>query len=421
MARSDNVKITRTLVGERAKKRGKRRPSKKGPVLVRGPGGRPLVSPNHRGGPSPCEAKTPVRHGGVVKRSPPSPFVAGGAAVAQKKPLDTSSGRPRAAADVEVTLSELSALPLSLGTTGRALLVYHRPEEVFHNIARHMAANFPPSWHVEIVPSAAIPDLRGYEVVTLIRWRAASNVLPLLPKEAVLVLCVYSHYLWKRHRTEFDTAVERADIITGASQLLVEELREVLGRPIEYMSDGVDARMFTPSVNRLKSPVLRVGWAGNSKVARGVKNLQKLEEAAAQVSGVELVVADIARKRIPYVAMPEWYRGLSAIVCVSTSEGTPNPIMEGAASGLPYISTPVGLVPEIHACSQGGVLILEDSVAGIVEALETFKACAALHRKWGRKNREVMQRSWSWASRFHGLVERIGRICDLRRSISSGG
>ncbi|WZB73295.1 glycosyltransferase family 4 protein [Achromobacter xylosoxidans] len=44
--------------------------------------------------------------------------------------------------------------------------------------------------------------------------------------------------------------------------------------------------------------------------------------------------------------MPAYYNSLDLYVCPSAIEGTPNPVLEAMACGVPVISTDVGIVPK---------------------------------------------------------------------------
>lgn len=50
---------------------------------------------------------------------------------------------------------------------------------------------------------------------------------------------------------------------------------------------------------------------------------------------------------IPHQNLPEWYRAATLQVLPSRSEGVPNVLLEGMATGLPFVASAVGGVPEI--------------------------------------------------------------------------
>jgi len=274
-----------------------------------------------------------------------------------------------------------------------------------------MAEQLAPFAAVEVCPTRVIPqDLSPYSMIILVRWKAAYAVLDRIPDSCKLVLCFYSHYLWRTYKKEFDAAVARADVITGSSKLLVADIQKETGRKVEYLSDGVDTEVFHPGDRVVGSgPTIRIGWAGNSKEARTIKNLTLLRSAVAHVPNVELVIADIATcDRLPFTSMPAWYQQLDVIVCVSKTEGTPNPALEGAASGLAIISTRVGIVPEFLEESGGGVLLDSASQADIVRGLQELVQKRGLLQHWGRKNRETTLRSWTWEKRLVPIKSIVG-------------
>lgn len=50
--------------------------------------------------------------------------------------------------------------------------------------------------------------------------------------------------------------------------------------------------------------------------------------------------------------MPGFYNSIDCYICGSSSEGTPNPVLEAMACGIPVISTNVGIVPEVFGTKQ---------------------------------------------------------------------
>ena len=55
--------------------------------------------------------------------------------------------------------------------------------------------------------------------------------------------------------------------------------------------------------------------------------------------------------------MPDYYQELDVCVIVSTEEGTPRPILEGMASGVPLITTDVGIAKEAFGPKQQEFII----------------------------------------------------------------
>ncbi|MDM3318227.1 glycosyltransferase [Citrobacter sp. Ce006] len=126
--------------------------------------------------------------------------------------------------------------------------------------------------------------------------------------------------------------------------------------PSVLAEDGVNLKLFYPigleRFNNIESRTLRVGWAGNSKWAgevedfKGYHSLLKpaVEQLQSEGLNIELVLADRQLGFIPHDEMVNYYSQIDVYVCPSKIEGTPNPVLESMACGVPVISTDVGVV-----------------------------------------------------------------------------
>lgn len=135
-------------------------------------------------------------------------------------------------------------------------------------------------------------------------------------------------------------------------------------RPDAYTPDGVDLDIFKPTtslVDKYKSLNKReviVGWAGNSNWDNDLKGLHTIIVPAVEAlkkSGysIKLLTSDrVENKPLPFDRMPDFYNSIDCYLCGSSSEGTPNPVLEAMACGIPVISTNVGIVPEVFGNKQ---------------------------------------------------------------------
>ena len=148
-----------------------------------------------------------------------------------------------------------------------------------------------------------------------------------------------------------------------------EKLNKILAAIPDYpepfcnTEDGVDLEFFTPAnVERFykEKDEIIVGWVGNSKWGgdgidhKGIETIiepviQSLREEGYSVRGH---YADRHVKWIPHSEMNDYYNSIDIYVCASDIEGTPNPVMEAMACGLPIISTNVGIVPDVFGSFQ---------------------------------------------------------------------
>lgn len=161
--------------------------------------------------------------------------------------------------------------------------------------------------------------------------------------------------------------------------------------PSQLAQDGVDLTVFRPRnlsrFNELGSRALRIGWVGNSKWAaekedvKGLLSIIKPAIAQLQHEGllIETYFADRQEAFIPHSEMPDYYAKLDVYVCASKIEGTPNPVLEAMACGVPIITTDVGVVSEVLGTEQRKLIVQDRSV-------DAFKS----------KIREVYERRESW-------------------------
>lgn len=110
---------------------------------------------------------------------------------------------------------------------------------------------------------------------------------------------------------------------------------------------------------------LVVGWVGNSNWNIKYQDFKGFHTILEPVinSLIEegyYIVRNYADKNIVFRTneqMPAYYESIDVCVVVSTFEGTPRPIIEGMACGVPIISTNVGIVPEVFGPHQKGYIL----------------------------------------------------------------
>jgi glycosyltransferase involved in cell wall biosynthesis len=84
------------------------------------------------------------------------------------------------------------------------------------------------------------------------------------------------------------------------------------------------------------------------------------------------------------------------VICTSRHEGTPNPILEGLASGLAVVSTPVGMTPELIRRGAAISLIEGDSNALFSELkkLAELKSAEKLHTIQIQNRNTALKYDW---------------------------
>jgi len=177
--------------------------------------------------------------------------------------------------------------------------------------------------------------------------------------------------------------------------------------------DGVDLGLFTPTNRSAQwsgSGPLVLGWVGNSKWAAELddfKGLHTIIEPAvrklrAEGLPIETNWCDKHVKYTPHRLMPDYYRSIDLLLCASKIEGTPNPVLEAMASGVPVISTNVGIVPEAFGPLQRNFILENRSVDDIVGAIRTMHQDRDIMRQCAEENMRSI-REWSWSIRIEAF------------------
>lgn len=223
------------------------------------------------------------------------------------------------------------------------------------------------------------------------------------------------------------------DLISGytvSSRRLMAIYRRLSGipDPVALTEDGVDLSLFRPiNLQRFQSLGRRamiIGWAGNSKWSsergedfKGLHTVLRpaVQELRDEGLDIRLELADRQQRQIPHAEMPEYYAQLDLYVCASRMEGTPNPVLEAAACGVPILSTDVGVVPEVFGSDPFGAILPERSVPALKRAIRRrYHASALRTRLSSSYNLRRIQR-WGWdgkAEQFRTFFRHIAGLQD---------
>ncbi len=201
----------------------------------------------------------------------------------------------------------------------------------------------------------------------------------------------------------------------------------MLRPPSAIIEDGVDTEIFVPmNLQRLEAVPDReiiIGWVGNSGWSadiadfKGVNTILRpaVEQLAAEGMKLRLQLADRQTGFIPHDEMPRYYAGIDLYVCTSMCEGTPNPVLEAMACGVPVISTDVGVVPQVFGQAQAEFILAERSVDCLKAAIRRIAGDRANFMRLSQENLGSVT-SWTWqrqtekfAAFFAGVLRERGR------------
>ncbi len=180
-----------------------------------------------------------------------------------------------------------------------------------------------------------------------------------------------------------------------------------LPNPYGVLQDGVNLDLFKPeNLERFNNPdEIIIGWVGNSKFndlendddLKGVKNIIKpaINELVQEGYKIKMHLADRNEGLIPISKMPEYYNSINLYVCASKTEGTPDPILEAMACGVPIVSTNVGIVNEALGDLQRKYILNERSKEELKNKIVEIINNKNILRELSKENLERIK-NYSW-------------------------
>jgi glycosyltransferase involved in cell wall biosynthesis len=215
---------------------------------------------------------------------------------------------------------------------------------------------------------------------------------------------------------ESDEIEARVEIYRGISGYTVANSRlfrfyssmpDIFPRPTCIVEDGVSLEIFRPTdLERFRfssCQTLTVGWVGNSTWAnneidfKGLHTILRpaIEELQSEGYAIRLELADRQKGFIPHSLMPLFYNGIHILACTSLIEGTPNPILEAMACGVPVVTTDVGVIREVFGDEQMKLILEERSISCLKETLRSILEDVSILEKISNENLLSIE-EWDW-------------------------
>ena len=311
----------------------------------------------------------------------------------------------------------------------------------FHNIAKQIVKNLSDDYEFEIITAASnrhvnriFARLKDFDLALffyrelLNRLKSDYSRYPLEQmkldyrafEESIssckIITCVSGHTFLAPEDIEERVALfeTKCDSYYTLSKKLfdiysnIEEYRDPWG----YIGDGVDLGVFEPAnldrfVTRNRKEFL-VGWVGNSDCWKGhgwedLKGVHTvlnpaIDELVKDGHQIKRRYADKADRQLPHEEMPFYYSSIDVYVCASEVEGTPNPVLEAMACGVPVISTDVGIVPEVFGDKQKEFILKERCKDELKEKLVTLIENPEMLEVLSRENLKQIQ-TWDWKNK----------------------
>lgn len=329
-------------------------------------------------------------------------------------------------------------------------IIYDIDGWAFSNIAKEIKKYLSEYYNVDIFPVSVFDDnivkliflAEKYDLVHCL-WRGLLSLLDNeyiesyinnmgLTKDEFLekyfkktnfTTSVYDHKFLDKENFETTKSFARyAKNYTVSSTILRDIYNEldIDKKPMTVISDGVDITKFKPEnlerfeLENISNRKIKIGWVGNSEFTdsegdndlKGVRKIIKptLQELIDEGYPIELKFADRKDGYIPHDKMPDYYNSIDIYICASKNEGTPNPVLESMASGVPIVSTDVGIVRDALGEKQKEFILKErtkeDLKAKLVELLEHKEKFKEL----SEENLKQIE-DWTWEKKCYQFRE----------------
>jgi len=182
------------------------------------------------------------------------------------------------------------------------------------------------------------------------------------------------------------------------SQLLVRAAQRYYPNTF-YVPNGVDETLYKRDLNhkRVFGDYFTIGHVGKNTPRKGYWDIIHPAFCDAYRTGPMRIVANLRRYKnaLPQHKMVEWYQEIDIMVFASKLDGTPNPMLEAAACGIPSIINPIGNAPEFIT-KTNGVLIHEVGVTNYCRLMEWARDNPDKVKEMGKKARETVLAGWTW-------------------------
>ncbi len=335
------------------------------------------------------------------------------------------------------------------GEKKKIAIIYDVEGWAFHNIAKQLQKNLSKYYEIDIFPKSIFSHnvvrlmflAKHYDLVHLL-WRGMFSELEgdyikgyirslgLTSEEFTqrfvfpvnITTSVYDHSFLNKEAFKITKAfLKYSKTYTVSSKKLLDiynESPQIIKKPLMEITDGVDLEKFKPKnlerFSNIKNRTVKIGWVGNSKFEnsendndlKGVRKIiiPAIEELIKEGYKIERKFADRNEGYIPHDKMPDYYNSIDLYICASKEEGTPNPVLESMACGVPIITTDVGIVPEAFGKLQKEYILKERTKEDLKEKIKQILKKPEQWEKLSKENLEQIK-NWSWEEKCEQFKE----------------
>ena len=202
----------------------------------------------------------------------------------------------------------------------------------------------------------------------------------------IISTCVYDHLFLETDSYKTGEIFNKYSNYYVCSNILknIYDNLDIVNKPKCVITDGINLDKFYPKneerFKNINKRNLVIGWVGNSiwkndiEDFKGVHTILKpaIKELQDEGYKIEEYFADRQIRMIPHDKMVDYYSNIDVLICTSKCEGTPNPVLEAMACGVPVISTRVGIVPEVLGKKQSTYILKDRTKECLKETIKDF-------------------------------------------------
>ena len=228
-----------------------------------------------------------------------------------------------------------------------------------------------------------------------------------------ITTAVYDHLFIEDHKEKTIDIFNRIKNYYVSSNRLLEiyNKMDLQNKPLCVITDGISLEEFYPKnierFDNIKNREVVIGWCGNSNWSgekedyKGLKTILNpaIEELQKEGYKIKTNYADSQVKMIPHNEMVDYYKTIDILVCSSKIEGTPNPVLEAMACGVPIISTDVGIVPDVFGKNQKEYILQERNIEEMKNKLRQLINNPTYFKKLSDENLKSIEK-FTWDNKM---------------------
>lgn len=247
-------------------------------------------------------------------------------------------------------------------------------------------------------------NLNNFDIVYSLNWPIHGYIKgKLQARRRYRLVTTISSHIGRGNAKTMRSIFSGYDAISTSNNMLYKEFRPVYGEKVYNTPFGVNTDLFKKK-NEPENFSSIFGWVGNA--SRDVKRFKVIEQTFKGLGPKYELKTAKSNDGLTREEMVDFYNSIGTIICFSRSEGTPNPILEGAACGRAIISTPVGNVPELVKNNKEIALIQnKNQLREMIVCMAKDKSRIA---RDGRFLENEITNSWNWRRQSNAFIPFLG-------------